>query len=117
MVLLIFCKASDTSFRTSFHKSFKRCNSKNYDYIANGLSGIMANHLKYHSIYSVERIRQQHFTHSILKFCKDSSPMLCKRQAIFKRSYASFSKKRKVNLKFCPADFDFISEFDSYIEF
>ena len=35
----------------------------------------MANDLKYHSIYSVERTRQQHFTHSIFKFCKDSSPM------------------------------------------
>ena len=35
----------------------------------------MANDLKYHSIYSVERIRQQHFTHSILKFYKNSSPM------------------------------------------
>ena len=54
----------------------KRCNSKNNDDIANALSGIVANDLKYHSIYSVERIRQQHFTHSILKFCKDSSPML-----------------------------------------
>ena len=34
--------------------------------VANALSGIMANDLKYHSIYSVERNRQQHFTHSIL---------------------------------------------------
>ena len=36
----------------------------------------MANDLKYYSIYSIERIRQQRFTLSILKFCKDSSPML-----------------------------------------
>ena len=35
----------------------------------------MANDLKYLSIYSVERIRQQQFTHSILKFCKDSNPV------------------------------------------
>ena len=36
----------------------------------------MGSDLKFHSIYSVERIRQQHFTHSVLRFCKDSSPIL-----------------------------------------
>ena len=37
-------------------------------------AGMMANHLKYHSIYSVERIRQPHLTHSILEFCKRLEP-------------------------------------------
>ena len=61
MVLSIFVKASDTSSRASFHKTLKSCKSKNNDDIANALSGMMANDLKYNSIYSVERIRQQTF--------------------------------------------------------
>ena len=51
--------------------------------MVNALSGIMANDLKYHSIYLVERIRRQHFTHSFLEFCKDSSTMLAARQKIW----------------------------------
>ena len=50
--------------------------SKNNDDIENALSEIMANDPMSPSIFSVERIRQQHFKHLILKFCKDSSPMV-----------------------------------------
>ena len=76
MMLLIFFKAPDTSSGTPFHKTKKSCNFKNNDDIENALSGIMVNELKFASIYWLARIRQWHFTHLILKFCKDSSPML-----------------------------------------
>ena len=39
----------------------------------------MANALKFPPIYLVERIRWEYFTHLILKFYKDSSPMLSPR--------------------------------------
>ena len=51
-------------------------NSKHNGDIENDLSGIMENALKFPLIYSVERIRWQHFTHLSLKSSKDSSPML-----------------------------------------
>ena len=64
-----------------------------YDDIANSVSRIMANDLKYHSIYSVERIRQQNFTQSILKFCKDLSPMLLRTRITLKRLHGSQNYK------------------------
>ena len=39
----MFVKDSDTSFRTSFHKTLKSCNSEATHDVRNILSGIMAN--------------------------------------------------------------------------
>ena len=72
----LFVKASETSFGTTIHKTRKCCYSKTNDYIKNALSGIMTNDLKFPLINSVERIRQQHFTHFISKFSKHSSPRM-----------------------------------------
>ena len=44
--------------------------------IKNALSGLTAKDLNFSSMLSVERIRQLHFTHLILKFCKDLRPVL-----------------------------------------
>ena len=56
MVLLIFSIASDTSFYTSLHK--KNGIFKDNDDIKNAFSGILANDLKFPSIFSVARIMQ-----------------------------------------------------------
>ena len=65
-----------TSQLQNKQKFYKSCSSENNDDITNAVSVTVANDLKLPSIYSVERIRQYYRTQSILKFCKDSSPIL-----------------------------------------
>ena len=47
-----------TSQRQNWHKLKNCCNSENNNDIKNAISGIMANDVKFLSIYSVEIIRQ-----------------------------------------------------------
>ena len=82
----------------------KRCNSKNNDDIANAPSGIMANDLKYQSIYSVERIRNN-ILHTLFKnFAKIRALCLhgCKKATTFIRTWL---KEHEMNENFFAPEF------------
>ena len=74
----------------------KYCDSENNDDTKNALSGILANDLKFPSIYSIERTRQRNVTHSTVKVLQRFGPILS-RGTIFTSKVTGLSYEALIN--------------------